>query len=513
MNAIFSTSVIHRDGYPRGRNNLRTASELQHQLTLSPSNVQRVTWSQAAAWCRSVLSVIVPIVGGAAFAADGSWKAGVAETVITPGHPMWMSGYASRDKPAQGTMHDLWAKALVLQDRDGEAVVLVTLDLVGIDRDTSQEICRQLETVHRLDRSKIVLSTSHTHTGPVVGKNLGSMYVLSEDQAVLVMQYRKFLIQSVVDVVARAYEDVVPAELSYGQSTAGFAVNRRNNREADVPQLRESGQLKGPIDHAAPVLAVRNSDDRLKAIVFGYACHATVLGFYQWSGDWPGFAQIEVEKRHPGAVALFVAGCGADQNPLPRRTVERAEDYGRQMADAVDVVLSSNMKSVTGKLRTAYREIDLAFDKLPSNDQIQADTDSDNRYVAARAKGLLLQIARDGTLATTYPYPVQIWAIGDDARNVILGGEVVVDYSLRLKSEFPGEDLWVAGYSNDVMAYIPSLRVLNEGGYEGRSSMIYYGLPTVWSQDVEEHIVRTVRELMVAVQSPAAVSSATSGRP
>jgi hypothetical protein len=72
---------------------------------------------------------------------------------------------------------------------------------------------------------------------------------------------------------------------------------------------------------------------------------------------------------------------------------------------------------------------------------------------------------------------------------------VVVDYSLRLKKELGAERTWVAAYTNDVMAYIPSLRVLNEGGYEGGGAMVYYGLPTVWGPEVEETIVKGVHEL------------------
>ncbi|MEZ6058953.1 MAG: neutral/alkaline non-lysosomal ceramidase N-terminal domain-containing protein [Planctomycetaceae bacterium] len=445
----------------------------------------------------SVLAIVLLYGGHAAAVADDSgWQAGVARTVITPQKLMWMSGYASRDKPAEGKLHDLWAKALVMRDAGGHDAVLVTLDLIGIDRDTSREICETLQTVHGLQRSQIALATSHTHTGPVVGENLGAMYSYGNDQAALVRDYRAFLIQSVVDVVAKAYQDVAPAALSYGRDAADFAVNRRNNREPDVPALREAGQLQGPVDHAAPVLVVRGSDGTLKTIVFGYACHATVLSFFQWSGDWPGFAQIEIERRHPTAVAMFVAGCGADQNPLPRRTVELAEEYGRDTADAVDRVLASDMKKVTGSLRTAYREIDLAFGELPSQEQLELDASSDNVYIARRAKLLLQTIASQGRLAATYPYPVQAWAIGDDARTVILGGEVVVDFSLRLKAEIANRDLWIAGYSNDVMAYIPSLRVLREGGYEGASSMIYYGQPTIWSEVVEEHIIATAKSLL-----------------
>jgi len=67
---------------------------------------------------------------------------------------------------------------------------------------------------------------------------------------------------------------------------------------------------------------------------------------------------------------------------------------------------------------------------------------------------------------------------------------VVVDYALRLKKELGA--VWVAGYSNDVMAYIPSLKVLKEGGYEGGGAMVYYGLPAVWAPRVEEMIVDAV---------------------
>ena len=318
---------------------------------------------------------------------------------------------------------------------------------------------------------------------------------LSGEQKQLIANYTKTLTQKVAGVVAEAMKNLAPAELAAGSGRATFAVNRRNNREADVPKLREKGHLKGPFDHAVPVLTVRDAEGKLKAIVCGYACHATVLSFYQWSGDWPGFAQIEIEKDHPGTVALYWCGCGADQNPLPRRTVELAENYGRQLADAVNNVINGKMIPVEGKLRLKYTEIDLPLAKLPTAEELQTDTASKNEYIAARAKMLLEQLAKTGKLSETYPYPIQLWELGDAVDFAILGGEVVVDYAIRLKTEWPKDNLWVAGYANDVMAYIPSRRVLKEGGYEGASSMIYYGLPTVWSPEVEDMIVGTLLKL------------------
>lgn len=429
--------------------------------------------------------------------AEAAWKAGVAKVVITPDQPMWMSGYASRNHPSEGKLHDLWAKALVIEDEAGTKAVLITLDLVGIDRQTSQEICNGIMSRHNLPRAGVAICSSHTHTGPVVGTNLMSMYreKLNDEQKQRIVDYTKALIQKVIGVADEAMKNLAPAELASGIGKAEFAVNRRENREADVPELRKQGDLKGPIDYEVPLLTVRDGEGKLKALAFGYACHATVLSFNQWSGDWPGFAQIEIEKDHPGATCLFWAGCGADQNPLPRRTVELAANYGRQMADAVSKVLAKDMTPITGKLHLQYVEIDLPLAELPTNEAIQKDTESTDEYIAARAKMLLEEIERNGKLNATYPYPVQLWRLGDAVDFALLGGEVVVDYSLRLKTSWPMTKLWVAGYSNDVMAYIPSRRVLKEGGYEGASSMIYYGLPTVWSPEIEDMIVNTVMQL------------------
>lgn len=325
------------------------------------------------------------------------------------------------------------------------------------------------------------------------------MYSLDENNHRLITEYTEFLNDSVVRIAAEAFANLAPAVIQYGSGQATFAVNRRTNREADVPMLRAAGHLVGPVDHDVPLLAVRSPEGQLRTILFGYACHATVLSGMDWCGDWPGFAQLEIERRHPDTIAMFMAGCGADQNPLPRRTVELATDYGNQIADSVDRGLAGPMPLVKGSLRTAYREIDLAFDALPSQEKLAADLRSDDVYVVRRASQLLAQLSHDGQLSPTYPYPVQMWRLGD-LQITALGGEVVVDYALRLKAELPGSANWVGGYCNDVMAYIPSARVLTEGGYEGESAMIYYGLPTKWSNDVEEHIVKTAKELAEEIQ-------------
>lgn len=423
------------------------------------------------------------------------WKAGAAKVAITPAEPMWMSGYAARTRPADGKVHELWAKALVLEDGRGERGVLITLDLVGIDRAFSADVCQRIEAAHQLHRARIALLSSHTHSGPVVGHTLMSMYFLDDEQTQLVEKYTAALASQLVDLVGQAMAALAPAEILWGEGTADFAVNRRNNPEAEVPRLRAEGGLKGPSDHTVPVLAVRGLDGALRAVLFGYACHATVLDGYQWCGDYPGFAQAYLEQEHAGAVALFFAGCGGDQNPIPRRQLEFADRYGRQLASTVSAVLTGEMRPVQGALEARYEEIELPFASIPNREQLLAASTSDNRYEASRARGLLVQLEKSKVLAQTYPYPIAAWRLGSGPLMVMLGGEVVVDYALRLRNDLlPAQPVWCVGYANDVMAYIPSRRVLDEGGYEGGGAMVYYGLPSAWGDDVEERIIAAVRK-------------------
>lgn len=429
---------------------------------------------------------------------EDTWKAGAATVQITPDEFLWMAGYGGRTAPAERKRTDLYAKALALEDAKGNLGVIITLDLVGIDRELASRITERLKTSYGLSREQIALCVSHTHCGPVVGRNLGPLhyYSLDPDQQKKIDTYAEILLTKVVSVTGYAITALAPARIQSGSGKCTFAVNRRENTpETDVVAMREKGLLKGPSDHDVPVLSVRDTDGALRAILFGYACHATVLSGSEWNGDYPGYAQAELERNYPGAVALFWAGCGGDQNPLPRREIPLAEKYGAELAARVGDVLKAHMPELTPELETFYRELEAPLDPLPTAAQLKENAASHNRFEVSRAKFLMRELEKKGALAGAYPYPIGVWKLGKTIDFVFLGGEVVVDYALRLKNERRGTATWVAAYSNDVMAYIPSLRVLKEGGYEGGGSQVYYGLPSLWTKTIEEDIVKAVHEL------------------
>jgi hypothetical protein len=422
------------------------------------------------------------------------FRAGVAVKVITPPEPIWMAGYAGRNKPAEGKQHDLFVKALALDDPAGNTFVLLTSDLLAVPRSLSEAVCGEVMRLTNLPRERLMLTVSHTHCGPVLHSALNDMYPLTPDQPAKIAAYTEQLRGWMVQTVMAALADRKPAKLAYGSGEAHFAINRRQNTEKGFIIGRDPA---GPVDHSVPVLRVTDADDKLRAAVFGYACHNTTLDYYRWCGDYAGFTQLAVEAKHPGAVAMFWTGCGADANPDPRRTLELAEKHGKELADAVEDVLAKPLTPISGTCAARYATIPLALDHQPTKVQLQADLLSKQHALRQRAERFLKVLDSGGRLPTEYAqYPVQVWRLGDGPLWVALGGEVVVDYDLRLRKELAGSrPVRVAGYANDVMAYIPSERVLKEGGYEADFSMVYYGHPGRWAPGLEGKIVAKVHEL------------------
>jgi neutral ceramidase len=403
---------------------------------------------------------------------DPGWKAGVAKVNITPAKSMWMRGYGSRNRPSEGTLHDLWAKAMAFEDASGNRAVLITLDLCMMQKSFSDAIRKKLQKKYKLGLSQIILSFSHTHSGPTIrGEGEHHYKHLTANQRQDIERYSDTLEDQLNKIVGKALTSMAPVHLSSGNGVARFGVNRRNNNEKT---LNLAAELEGPVDHAVPVIKVTTAkDNKLLAVVFGYACHATVLNTYKWSSDYPGLAQAALEEALPGTTAMFFAGSGADINPLPRRTVSLAVQYGNSLAAAVKRVLNEPMRELQADLVTTYSEIELAYAAVPAKSNSNA--------------------ARTDPVTGTYPYPIQVWRIG--AQNLVaLGGEVVVDYTIRLKEIF-GQDLFVMAYANAVMGYVPSTRILREGGYEGTKALNAHDGPTVWKADIENVIVREVLKL------------------
>ncbi len=432
-------------------------------------------------------------------AAAGTWKVGLATTKITPKKHMWLNGYGHRNKPSEGKLHDLWVKVIALEDANGKTAIVLSADLLGFPQEVYDSLGKKIEAKTGIGRGDLMLTVSHTHTGPLLADALPDLFELDAEHQKRVEDYTAELETMIVDTVVKALADRKPATIWAGQGKTDFAVNRRNNREAQVPDIRKAGgTLKGPVDHDVPVLAVRSPQGELRAVFCGYACHSTTLSYYKWSGDYSGFTQIALEKNHPGAQAMFFIGCGADQNPLPRRSEELCEKYGNMLAEAVEDVLAKPMRPVSPRLQTAYEQISLEYGDQPTQAELEKGAEANN-YIGRWCKRLLGMLKADKKLPKTYEgYPLQAWKLGHDQLWITLGGEVVVDYALSYKGKY-GQNTWITGYANDCMCYIPSQRVRKEGGYEAGAFRVY-GRPTkTWAPGIEAKIDGCVDRLVKLV--------------
>jgi len=437
-------------------------------------------------------------------AADGV-PVGVAKVDITPSYPIRLIGYSGRTAEISNVAQRLSAKALAIGPDGGDGpALLVMVDNCGVPRKLVEDLAARLKKTAGVKRERFVVCSTHTHTGPWTNGFMPLSHKLPADQRERIDRYTKQLAGWMEEVSLAALAARRPGrQLSWARGSVSFAGNRRKMK--DGKWVGFGFTPDGAVDHDLPILRVTESDGRLVAVVVNYACHGTTLGGDNANnihGDWPGCAQRCIEADHPGVMAFTVAGCGADSGPQPTGTIAICEKHGRTMADEVKRLLAGKLTPIDPKLTARLTRIKLPLEKLPNREEFEQRVTAGQAPKASgsvnrlgrHARTMLDVIKRDGQLAPALDYPVQTWVWGDDLAMVFLAGEVVVDYSLRLKRELDSSRLWVTAYSNETPCYLASRRILSEGGYEASSWL----LPSRLGSDTEDMVIDAVRGLLPA---------------
>jgi hypothetical protein len=433
----------------------------------------------------SALPLLVCVESSLA-AKDTFYPVGAAQVDITPDYPIRLNGYGARTRESEGVDQHLFAQALAIGGDKTSLALLITVDNVAVPAWLRDEVAARLAKAAGLRPERFALCSTHTHTAPMLTGSCPNIFGadLPPDEQERVERYTRGLVDRLEQAALAAVKDRQPATLTWGQTKAGFAANRRTK--------------DGPTDHALPVLVARDESGHIRALLASYACHCTTLGDTpnHICGDWAGYAREYLEGNHQGAVALVALGCGADANPQPRGKLELAKQHGLEISTAVEDLLQLPLTPLSQELICRVKSIALPFDALPTREEWAGRAQSSNHWIAYHAKKNLARLDRGERLPTTLPYLVQTWVFGEELAMVFLPGEVVVDYSLRLKKEYDTSRLWVNAYANDVPCYIPSKRIWREGGYEGGSAMIYFDRPTRLAEGTEDQIVSTIHELL-----------------
>jgi len=433
--------------------------------------------------CIGLLAGLLPL--HSILAADQDRSVGVAKVDITPDYPVRLSGYGGRREESEGVAQHIWAKALAIGADADEPAVLITVDNCGIPETMRAEVAAHLAAKAGIKPDRFAICFSHTHCGPCLAGALVNIFSTDVPPAhqTSIDRYSRELTAKLEQVALAALADRKPGRLSWAVGSVSFARNRR-------------APWGGPVDHSLPVMFVHSPEGALRAVFANYACHATTLSFNKIHGDWPGTSMQAIERDHPGVIALIGIGCGADQNPHPRGTEELAVQHGEELAAEVSRLLKGERKPLRGKLGCTGKSLTLPLDPLPSREEWQKIAAGTLKPAAYAAQKNLARLDRGEKLPTELPYRVQCWTFGNDLAMLFLPGEVTVDYALRLKVEFDPSRLWVNGYSNDALCYIPSRRVLAEGGYEGGLAMVYYDRPNKFATGLEDRIIGAAHDLL-----------------
>ena len=427
--------------------------------------------------------------------AIAAWHAGAAKVNITPGYPVRLSGYGGRKTEHEGVKADIWAKVLALGWNDEAPAIVMTVDNVGVPSTIRDQVLAALKEQH-IVTERLAICSTHTHCAPMLNGNLVNLFGvdLPADQQQRVVRYTRDLTDNLIKAAREAIAAMKPATLSMGHGDVKFASNRRLPTPTG---FINSQNVDGLTDHDLPVLKVTDAQGVVRAVFTSYACHCTTMGWNFIHPDWAGMAQVALEQAFPQAVALTAIGCGADQNPYPRSEEALVHQHGESLAREAIKVVNGTTRPLQGPLACGVRNLTLPYDTLPTPEQWEKQAkDGKTLYEKHRAGLFVAMLARKQPVPTALPYLVQAWRFGDDLAMVFLNGEVVVDYGLRLKREFDKERMWVNSYSNNVPCYIPSERVLKEGGYEGGGAMLYYGRPGPFAPGLEDKIVAAVHEMV-----------------
>ena len=428
------------------------------------------------------------------------YNAGAATERITPPEPVWMAGFAARTHAAKGKISDLFASALALQDDTGGWLIIASVDIIAITKVIADAVYAAVERELGLPRERLILAATHTHFGPEFREDKALFFNVPPEFARFLPAVRMQLIDALVRVIIASTKNMVPVRLVARRSSAGFAHNRRREGlKGGTPSPLDT------LDHDVPILDCIDTDTGLrKAILFGYACHNTTIPAddYRWCADWAGFAKDHLQKAHPGSTPLFITGCGADQNPEPRGTVDLSVRYGEELGASIQRAIARDEGfEITGPIRAAIEDVPLPIEPVTKG-ELQAMLASDDPPKRVKARFLLEKLDRGERLITEYRAVTQAIRLGDDLLMIIMSGETVIDWAIKFKQLFAAVApmVWVAGYCNDMYGYVPTKRIQAEGGYEGGRATLWSSMPAPFVGNIEDRLTAAVQRLVERVQ-------------
>lgn len=380
--------------------------------------------------------------------------------------------------------NSLEAGAAAIQ-HNSKKVVIITLDVCGIDFSFTQKMKKAIASKHNIDRDAILINASHTHFAPVTQAwTTWAPFYQQPDSTYL----NKIVGKNVLAVADKAIANMEPATIYFGRGETNIGVNRRDN-------IRKS---EGPVDRTLDVVKVLNDRQQLMGTLFFAGCHPVFRNegaeSFTLTANFPGVARNVVETRTGSEYNLFLQGCAGDINPV----VQDYQKTGNELAQDVLGVLSTDMEEVTGALHTFVDSVLIAIKPMTPEaieafrEKVAAQpstvyTDKDLRWA-----DLMEHRYKSNTVRQELPVYVQTLNIGS-WKLVGLSREPVTSYGIKIRQLWPDQNVTVAGYCNAVTSYLPDSWHIEKEVYEGYDSFFWYGQNGIPPLNIQELIIEEIK--------------------
>ena len=418
--------------------------------------------------------------------AESGWQVGYAEADITPAPNEAMLAGFGQPRQVAGTIAPLRAQALAFEDAKGRRALLVTADVLGFSRSSVEVLRRKIEKAHGIPASAVCFSASHTHWGP--GINYGMNFAVGP----LNVWYIGRLEETILKLADEALKNLSPGRIEYGACEVRIGMCRRLPNERG--EITWAPDPKGSYDPHTPVLRITRAQSPKQLVLVGHACHPTSTGTIdKWSPDYPGAMRRKLESTLEDSRALFVMGCGADakvvfQNEATGKVEfaadpQQSDKAGEKLATEVLAYVQKNkLNPLEAELETKLVSGNLSLQEPRPRAQIEELAFNGN------PRGHSTWWARQSLAypdnRRSLPYQIQTWRLGD-LTAVMLEGEVCADWGPMVRALAKTRHAMVVAYANEVAGYIPTARIIREGGYEGDTSHMAYFLPAPFQTQME----------------------------
>lgn len=416
-------------------------------------------------------------------------RIGVSKILITPVPGIDLAGFGRPGRKASGVHDDLFLSSMAIESAN-KRVLLICADIIGFDRDFARLLKKEISNKYGFSEEEILLGASHTHSGPQTMKNM--LCAGEEDN-----EYMEFLKERALLSVKSAMEGMNAADIYYGVTKCHIGVNRRRITDG---VLEFAPDETGITDDDVTVLKIIE-DGTVKAVLYNYTCHPSIIDSDDISSDYPGRTRHEIEEAFgKDVVVFFLQGfCGdirartIENREFRAGTWEDVDGLGFTLGESIVDLCGKPMKKLQVSISSRLLDISLPLAALPKKRKLAGILKNGTVCEKVWAEKLLLHY---GALQRSVPFTIQRITLGNVFHIVAMSGEVCVEYAKYIKQSDGKKIFIAAGYSNGVVGYIPTGRMLEQGGYEPVESTLYYSLPSCFEKSVEKVVLGAINSIL-----------------